>query len=141
MRKLIFKSCRICGQPVTPTPRKDRKAFWYPRQCANCYKKSRNEMLRRKHISQAFQGMKHPRAKPMGSRRLTQSRGYQYWVIKVNASGRWRYEHRVILEQKLGRQLSSREIAHHINGDTLDNRPENIELWQWGEHTALHHQR
>lgn len=38
------------------------------------------------------------------------------------------YEHRLVAEQKLGRELRKGEIPHHINGIRSDNRPENIEV-------------
>ena len=38
-------------------------------------------------------------------------------------------EHRLVLAQVLGRALHRHEVVHHRNGDRLDNRPTNLELW------------
>jgi hypothetical protein len=38
-------------------------------------------------------------------------------------------EHRIIMEQHLGRELYSDENVHHINGVRNDNRLPNLELW------------
>ena len=69
-------------------------------------------------------------------RRWVDHRGYVRLAAEPPLG--WIYEHRYVMQQKLGRRILPTEAVHHKNHDRQDNRPENLELMSAGEHIAHH---
>ena len=46
--------------------------------------------------------------------------------------------YRIVAGNALGRKLRRGEVVHHINGDSSDDRLENLMVLHDGEHRALH---
>lgn len=56
--------------------------------------------------------------------------GYVIFTEKGSSNPRkYMKEHRLVMENELGRKLDRDENVHHINGVRDDNRIENLELW------------
>ena len=64
---------------------------------------------------------------------------YLYKPDHPNAVGpgkKYVAEHRLVMENEIGRLLEPHERVHHLDGDKLNNKPENLELWVGGHPTG-----
>jgi hypothetical protein len=66
------------------------------------------------------------------------NRGYIEGRVLINGVQVTVKQHRWILEKHLGRPILRTETVHHINGNKLDNRIENLQIMSHGEHTSMH---
>ena len=59
-----------------------------------------------------------------------------YFIVYIN--GKAVKEHRLIMEQHLGRKLTSSEIIHHIDHNKLNNSLNNLQMTTIKEHSRHH---
>jgi len=61
-----------------------------------------------------------------------------YRLRYVASRKKWVPEHRLVVEEASGRLLRRDEHVHHINGDRLDKRLENLEVIDQPKHSREH---
>lgn len=73
--------------------------------------------------------------------RIVSKGDYNYAVVPEHpkrTTNNYVLEHRVVMENYLGRLLNDNEVVHHINGNKKDNRIENLIVLSVDEHARLH---
>lgn len=70
---------------------------------------------------------------------MKESTRYRMCRVGGHKNGRRIAAHRLLMEKKLGRQLSKDEHVHHVNEVKTDNREDNLEVKHKDDHQHLHH--
>lgn len=64
------------------------------------------------------------------------SRRQRYYDVKTGKG--YKKLHRILMEKHLGRELSSDEIVHHVDGNGLNNNINNLTIMSRSEHSKVH---
>lgn len=99
-----------------------------------CNRKPKRKNLCDAHISRFERGGEEALALPIGYKGMRDFSKKQinksgYVVVWDRTRTKNVLEHRLVMEEFLGRELTDEETVHHINGSRVDNRIENLELW------------
>ncbi|HEC65537.1 MAG TPA: HNH endonuclease [bacterium] len=120
-------TCELCKKEFQASPfRGRRKRQFCSQPCA------------RKKIGSEQRGKNNP----MWKGGVHFKKGYKYFLKPEHpGASKQGYvaEHRFVMEKKLGRYLTRKEVVHHKNEIRSDNRIENLILMGWGEHLSIHH--
>ncbi len=74
----------------------------------------------------------------VNSSNSSNSRSQEYsWIRSTNRTN-WKPEHRIIVENNIGRKLKRGEVVHHKNYCGLDNSIDNLQVMAKEEHNRLH---
>ena len=121
-RKRYVITCVLCGKIRILTPKQygKRKGLFCSVACRILFQS----------------GPDHPMWK--GGQYIKSKAGYVMQYVKPKFHKR---QHRIVMEDAIGRELSEDELVHHLNGKKQDNRIENLQIVSKAQHIKIHDPR
>lgn len=129
------KSCLVCNSLFKTYPSKVK--IGRGKYCSKACSDSVTLIKKGQHISPQTEIKKGQVIGKVKGWRLC-GRRKNYKAIYIN--GKYIREHRLVVEQYLGRKLESWEEVHHIDGNGLNNDISNLLILSKSDHLRLEHQ-
>lgn len=137
----MIKNCLICDKEfyTKPSRLKDGRGRYCSRGCSDSITliKSGQRISPKTEIKTGQRLSPKTEFISKGDDKLPDGKGYMRRWIGGNNGKNYR-EHRMVMENYLGRKLLDTEIVHHINHNKLDNRIENLRVLTQSEHAKYH---
>lgn len=150
MKKYFYLSCQTCDATLNRHSRKFCSVSCYRKscrtkatvECLNCGIKFKKFLSFLKRHKRSFCSKRCMGLYWTGPKSPSWKRGWfigknGYKVVRIG--GKRFYEHRIFMEQHIGRKLKSSEVVHHLNGNPLDNRMRNLMLFKTHSDHMKHH--
>jgi len=130
----IEKHCKWCDKEYLVFPSAAKRSSFCGMSCRGSWLAVNRLNRNKRDVS----GDKNPAWK--GGRYIVEGYAYVYSPNHPNRTKDNRVmEHRLVMEESIGRYLSKDEVIHHINGEKLDNKIENLKLVEnQSTHLKLH---
>lgn len=122
------------------TIRKNGRSY-YKKECPVCNKDYLTREKKQKSCSYKCAGVRNSKRVSRENHHLWnggKGKHINGYITRRISKNTYVLEHRLIMEQHLGRKLREKEAVHHVNGDKTDNRVENLEVMSLSEHASLH---
>jgi len=130
LSRSVERVCDVCG--------KHEMAIMYV--VLDGRRRRKTDMDCCKKCSYKFRVLKHEKMSKSpswnGGKYLNENGYYRVYVGNL----KYEYEHKLIMSKFLGRDLTTNEKVHHIDGNKVNNSPENLSVFQSKkEHAKCHH--
>ena len=138
---MLVSTFTTCGKPIADLgPNSSKRVRYQCERCKNEFKTTYQSYTKgQRRRDNSLKTYCQPCASHLnhwnGGVRYTED-GYK--DIRV-AKGKYKREHRLVVEEQIGRELTAKEIVHHVDGDKLNNDFENLALCaNKSEHQRAH---
>jgi hypothetical protein len=130
-KEKVLVVCEYCGRRVFRYVRSDSKLRFCSPKCSLPEAVEKSRLVDRKREKN-----------PSWRGGIRMALGYRFLLKPEHprASDKgYVQEHRLVMEESLGRYLTKKERVHHLNGIKTDNRIDNLQLLSsQGDHISIH---